>query len=255
MQKIPCFVEAMILTIGILVVSLLWLLMGSTINRLEKLCLTEPMVALFTGVLIGPVLHVIIIPETEQYSILEWSAKLTIAMALMASALKFKHSYLVSHKQTLGVLVLGGMLLMFAFSTLLSKYILDLKWAAAILIGAIITPTDPVVSSSMLSGKYADKYLNNNIKSSLHFESGINDGLAFPLVAIGWILFQRGSMDWLHWLKKVVFFENILAMAIGSLLGYLAGAVMHHAHKAGLMTKKNAPLFFCRFRTFCAGSP
>jgi NhaP-type Na+/H+ or K+/H+ antiporter len=67
------------------------------------------------------------------------------------------------------VLVVGGMLLMWAAASIISKYLLQLDWHTALLIGAIITPTDPVVSSAMISGKYADKLLNNNIKSSLFF--------------------------------------------------------------------------------------
>lgn len=226
------------LTVAILVVSLLWLSMGSIINKLQEIWLTEPLIALVVGCLIGPVLHIISIPQDQQHALLEWGAKLTIAMALMVAALKFKHSYLVSHKQMLGVLVVGGMLLMFVLSSLISKYILNLEWPVALLIGAIVTPTDPVVSSSMISGKFADKLLNNNIKSALFFESGINDGLAFPLVAIGWMLLQHGEMDWLHWLNKVVLYENLLAVVIGAALGYIAGIVMHYAHKAHLMTEK-----------------
>ena len=228
----------MTLTIAILIVSLLWLAMGSTINSLQRFFLTEPMIALLAGIVVGPVLHLIHVTEAQQDPLLEWGAKLTIAMALMASALKFKHKYLTEHKQMLGVLVVGSMLLMFAFSALLSKFVLNLGWPAALLIGAIITPTDPVVSSSMASGKYADKLLNNNIKSSLFFESGINDGLAFPLVAIGWMVFQKGEMEWLHWLKKTVLYENVLAIIIGSLLGYFIGMLMHYARKAHMMTKK-----------------
>ena len=228
----------MTLTIALLIVSLLWLIMGTTINSLQKFFLTEPMIALLAGIVVGPVLHIIHIPETQQDPLLEWAAKLTIAMALMASALRFKFNYLAKHKQMLSVLVLWGMLLMFAFSSLLAKYILSLNWPAALLIGAIITPTDPVVSSSMVSSKLADKLLNNNIKSPLFFESGINDGLAFPLVAIGWMLFKKGEMDWLHWFGKTVLYENVLAVIIGSLLGYLIGLVMHHARKAHMMTKK-----------------
>lgn len=228
----------MILTTAILIVSLLWLLLGALINKLQKLWLTEPMIALMTGIVVGPILLIIQIPEAERDIIIEWAAKLTIAMALMASALKLKHSYLLSHKKMLSVLVVGGMLFMFAISAILSKYILDLAWPAALLIGAIITPTDPVVSSSMISGKYADKFLNNNIKSSLFFESGVNDGLAFPLVAIGWMLFQKGQMDWLHWLEKNVLYENVLAVIIGSAIGYAAGKGMHYARKSHLMTKK-----------------
>ena len=228
----------MTLTIALLIASLLWLLMGSTINSLQRIWLTEPMIALLVGIVAGPVLHFIQVPEMQQDPLLEWGAKLTIAMALMSSALQLKHKFLASHKQMLGVLVVGGMLLMFGTSSLLSKYILNLDWPAALLIGAIVTPTDPVVSSSMISGKYADKLLNNNIKSSLYFESGVNDGLAFPLVAIGWMLVQKGEMDWLHWLEKTVLYENVVAVLCGALLGYLAGVIMHYAIKAQMMTKK-----------------
>jgi NhaP-type Na+/H+ or K+/H+ antiporter len=228
----------MTLTAAILIVSLLWLVMGSIINKLQKIWLTEPMVALLTGIVVGPVLHFIQIPKEMEHSLLEWVAMLTITMALMASSLKLKHSYIVSHKQMLSVLVVGGMLLMFGLSSLISKFVLNLGWPEALLIGAIVTPTDPVVSSSMISGKYADELLNNNIKSSLYFESGINDGLAFPLVAIGWMLLRRGEMDWHHWLQKTVVYENVLAVLIGSALGYIAGIVMHHARKAHLMTEK-----------------
>lgn len=226
------------LTIALLIVSLLWLMMGSIINKLQKVALTEPLIALLVGVIIGPLLQIISIPQEQQHSLLEWGAKVTIAMALMASALKMKHSYLMSHKQMLSVLVVGGMLMMCLFSVLLVKLLLGLDWIHAILIGAIITPTDPVVSSSMISGKYADKLLNNNIKSSLIFESGINDGLAYPLVAIGWILFQRYEMDWSYWLLTEVGYKNILAAVLGSVIGYIAGKIMHHAHKAHWMTKK-----------------
>ena len=226
------------LTIALLIVSLLWLSTGSIINKLQKFYLTEPMVALFTGILIGPVFHLITVPEEQQHSLLEWTTKLTIVMALMAAALKMKHSYLVSHKQMLSTLVVGGMLLMFGCSTLLVKYTLGLDWIHAILIGTIITPTDPVVSSAIVGGKYADKYLNNNIKSALTFESGINDGLAFPLVAIGWMLFERYDMDWSHWLVQEVGYKNVLAVLIGGAIGYLAGIILHRAHKANYMTKK-----------------
>ena len=228
----------MTLTISLLVVSILWLVLGSLINKLQNAFLTEPMIALMTGVVLGPVLGIINIPQELHHSLLEWGAKLTIAMALMASALKLKHKYLFTHKQMLSILVVGGMLLMFVLSTLIVKIILGLDWAHAILIGAVITPTDPVVSAAMISGKKAGKLLNNNIKSSLFFESGINDGLAFPLVAIGWMLLKDGSVEWLKWLTETVGYKNVLAVILGSILGYIAGLVMHHAHKANLMTQK-----------------
>ncbi|AHM58911.1 sodium/hydrogen exchanger [Flammeovirgaceae bacterium 311] len=228
----------MSLTLVLFIVSLLWLILGSIINKLQQIFLTEPIVALITGVMVGPVFSLITLAPEQQHQVLEWGAKLTITMSLMAAALKMKHSYLMTHKQMLSVLVLGSMLLMFVFSTLLVKFILGIEWPMAILIGAVVTPTDPVVSSSMISGKYADKYLNNNIKSSIIFESGVNDGLAFPLVAIGWMLFEPAGIDWSQWAVKDVGYQNIMAAAAGALIGYLAGLVMHKAHKANFMSQK-----------------
>ncbi len=45
-------------------------------------------------------------------------------------------------------------------------------------------------------------------------------------------------MDWLHWLEKAVLYENLLAVLLGAGLGYVAGLVMHRAHKAHIMTQK-----------------
>jgi L-cystine uptake protein TcyP (sodium:dicarboxylate symporter family) len=64
----------MTLTLTIFIVSLLWLLMGSTINSLQKIWLTEPMIALLTGIIVGPLLHLIQIPESQEHNILEWGA-------------------------------------------------------------------------------------------------------------------------------------------------------------------------------------
>jgi sodium/hydrogen antiporter len=226
------------LTISIFIISLLWLVTGSMVNLVERAWLTEPMIALLVGVMAGPVFHWVVIESWQQKELMEWGAKITVAMALMVAALRFKHSYLVNHKQMLSILTLGAMLLMFITSVLLTRYILGFNWPMSVLTGAIITPTDPVVSSSIISGKYGTRYLNNNIRSSIYFESGVNDGLAFPLVAIGWILLKTGHMDWHEWIVKVVLFENLLAVVAGGLLGYVAGKVMHIAHKKGLMTQK-----------------
>src|SRR5690554_4697332 len=139
-----------------LVVSLLWLVMGSIINKIQSLWLTEPMIALFVGVIMGPVLEVIVIPENSEHKIMEWGALITIAMALMAAALKFRHQYIVDHKRMLSVLVAGGLLFMFLFSALIAHLALVFDWPAALLTGAMVTHTDPVVSASMISGKLSN---------------------------------------------------------------------------------------------------
>lgn len=63
---------------------------------------------------------------------------------------------------------------------LITYLVFDMPWGLALLLGAVITPTDPVVSSTIVSGKLAEKFLPSRIRQTISFESGANDGLAFP---------------------------------------------------------------------------
>jgi sodium/hydrogen antiporter len=54
----------------------------------------------------------------------------------------------------------------------------DLSWAEAFLLGAVLSPTDPVVTSSVV----ASERVPTVVRLTLNLESGLNDGLALPFV-------------------------------------------------------------------------
>ncbi len=59
---------------------------------------------------------------------------------------------------------------------LAAKALTDLSWTEAFLLGALLSPTDPVLSSSVVTNPRVPRI----IRHSLNLESGINDGLALP---------------------------------------------------------------------------
>lgn len=65
----------------------------------------------------------------------------------------------------------------------------ELSWAEAFLLGAVLAPTDPVVSSSVVTAKRVPPL----IRHTLNLESGLNDGLALPLVLIFLVLAAPGG--------------------------------------------------------------
>lgn len=65
---------------------------------------------------------------------------------------------------------------MWLASGLLVYLILGLPFLAALLVGAVITPTDPVVSSTIVTGSVAEKNLPARLRHILSAESGFNDG-------------------------------------------------------------------------------
>lgn len=59
-----------------------------------------------------------------------------------------------------------------------TKLVTNLSWTEALLVGALLSPTDPVLSSSVVT----NPRIPRRIRHSLNLESGLNDGLALPAV-------------------------------------------------------------------------
>src|SRR5918992_4633627 len=57
-----------------------------------------------------------------------------------------------------------------------THWVVGLDWTAAFLVGALLSPTDPVLSSSVVTNPRVPRL----VRHSLNLESGLNDGLALP---------------------------------------------------------------------------
>ena len=162
------------------------LLSGLLVIKIQVLYLTGPMIAMLVGAILSPyVLNVVDMTQWEHAPrFLELASMLTISMALMAAAYKIPNPYLTEFKYAQAVILLLGMPLVFVLSGLIAYWIFDLPVAVAFLLGAVITPTDPVISSTIVSGKFAERLLPASVRHTLSFESAANDGLALPLVLL-----------------------------------------------------------------------
>ena len=109
--------------------------------------------------------------------ILEQASRLSLGVALMASALRVKRRDLRRLWKSAAVLLAGGMLLMWLFSGLIAYGVFGFSAAAAFLIGAIITPTDPVIAGSLVTGKLAEANIPQRLRYLITLEAGANDGL------------------------------------------------------------------------------
>lgn len=195
----------------------------------ERLFLSEPMVAVLAGALIGPsVLGFIDLaswgkPET----ILEQGSRLAIAMQVMGVALQLPKGYIQRNCRPLAVLLGLAMPLMWLSSGLLAYLILGLPFWEGMLLGAIVTPTDPILSSSVVTGKVAEQNLPANIRHTLSAESGANDGLAYLLVLLPILLLTQSPGEALsHWFTKTLLWEVVGALPLGALMGYAAGRTL-----------------------------
>ena len=95
--------------------------------------------------------------------------------------------------------------------------LVGLDWTESLLLGALLAPTDPVLSSSVVTNPRVPRV----IRHSLNLESGLNDGLALPAVLAFAALLRRGEQDFTWW--QFVLQDVTLGFAYGIALGCWPG--------------------------------
>jgi sodium/hydrogen antiporter len=121
---------------------------------------------------------------------------------------------------TMGLLALGAKL---AFP--------ELSWAEAFLLGAILSPTDPVVSSAIVTAQRVPAV----IRHTLNLESGLNDGLALPFVLVFLVLASTGADAASEAVELLG--EAAVGAAIGIVLGVIGGRLHSRLPGGGITAR------------------
>ncbi|MEK6250909.1 MAG: cation:proton antiporter [Actinomycetota bacterium] len=107
----------------------------------------------------------------------------------------------------------------------------DMGWAEAFLLAAVLTPTDPVVTSSVVTSQRVP----SPIRHMLNLESGLNDGLALPFVLFFLILAAPGGDAGGEAAKLLG--EAAFGAVVGVVLGLVGGRLHHHLPGGGLTAR------------------
>ena len=210
---------------ALIVVGASLLALGLLSRVIKRIFLSTVLLALLVGVAVGPEELAVIDPTStaEARRVMEELARITLAIALMGAGLHVTRGDLRENARRCISLLGVGMIGMWAMTGLGGWLLLDLPFWAGFLLGAILTPTDPVVASTLVTGPLAEGNLPRRLRRTLQIESGGNDGLALPFVLLAAYMLTRphgeAFTDWAGDAAK----EIGLAIAIALLLGYVAG--------------------------------
>ena len=202
------------------------LVLSAFSGSLQRISLPGPVLALASGALIGPFgLDLLRIESfgSARAPLLEEVTRVTLAVGLTSVALRLPHGYWRANLRWVVVIIGLGMPVMFAVATGLLWGLLGLPFLVALLLGAIITPTDPVVTTPIVTGSLAEAKVTERGRHNLSSESGINDGAAYLFVLAPLLLLTEPDTAWRELFTSVLLWEVLAGVAFGALAGWLLG--------------------------------
>ncbi|WP_137896353.1 cation:proton antiporter [Ramlibacter sp. 2FC] len=209
------------LFVGALLVTMV--LAGTLLGRLP---LSSAMVYLILGWLLGPDVSNVLRPDPfVNARTLELLAEVALLISLFSVGLQLGVPMRDRRWRLPLRLAFVSMVAMVAMVTALGVWVLDLPLGAAVLLGAILAPTDPVLASGVHSdpGSQPDR-----LGFSLAGEGGLNDGAAFPFVMLGFGLLGMHDMGpgFVRWWGIDLVWATVGGVAIGGALGAATGRLV-----------------------------
>lgn len=205
----------------LLFLGLLLLAMVLVNTALRSLPLTSPMVYLLTGWVLGPAAMDALRPDPTAHSaLLEQIAELGLLVSLFAVGLQLRARMRDRRWRVPLKLAFVSLSLVVLMVAAVGVLLLGLALGVAIVLGAILAPTDPVLASALQQEKGAEAH---PVGFTLAAEGGFNDGAAYPFVILGLALAGLVERPLLHWLVVDFVWSTVGGLGIGFTLGALVG--------------------------------
>jgi NhaP-type Na+/H+ or K+/H+ antiporter len=208
------------------VVGLLLIVMALGDSLLARLPLSTSMLYLAVGAAVSPLwLGWTSLAAGSATKGLEQLAEIVVLLSLFGSGLKMSAGLRDGRWLLPLRLAILSMLVTVALVASVGVLALGLPLGAAILLGGILAPTDPVLASDVQVAEPGDR---DRLRFALTGEAGLNDGTAFPLVLLGLGLLglhEIGSFGW-RWLAADVLWAVAAGVVIAAVLGTAVGQLV-----------------------------
>jgi NhaP-type Na+/H+ or K+/H+ antiporter len=209
-------------TVWYIIVGALLVTMALAGTLVRRLPLTASLLYLALGVALGPWGAGLIRLDAIRWApVLERVTEVAVIVSLFTAGLKTRVPLRDGRWWLPARLASASMVVTVGLVALAGVYGLGLSWGAAILLGAILAPTDPVLASDVQLAHPGDR---DRLRFGLTGEAGLNDGTAFPFVMLGLLLLglhHRPGGLW-GWLGVDV----LWAVAGGILIGGVCGTIV-----------------------------
>ena len=214
----------------------------------NRLHLSEPPLALLTGIIFGP-------RGLDALDPIGWGflddltmefARVIAGLQVFAVGLELPKYYMSRHWKSL-LWMLGPVM---TFGWIVCAFLIRLLFNAdiptSLMIAACLTPTDPVLAASVLANSQFSNRVPSRIKHLLSAESGCNDGISFPFLYIGLIFLidknPGGALK--DWALITILYQCTLGILVGMILGVVANRLLRFSDDRKLIGPSSFIVFY-----------
>lgn len=228
----------------------------------EKFYLSEALISTMAGLTLSP--HALNWIRPLEYAndnpvdletVTLYFSRLVLGVQLVLAGIQLPVKYLKTEWKSLFWLLGPGMCIMWICTSLL-------VWAMvpgvgilfALAVGSCVTPTDPVLSNSIVKGKFADKNIPKVLQDVIVAESGANDGLGYPFLFLALYLVKFTDDHGLGvlggggkaiglWFGITWGYTILLSVLYGAVVGWVAKELLHWAEERKYVDRESFLVF------------
>ncbi|WP_432548195.1 cation:proton antiporter [Kineococcus sp. SYSU DK004] len=202
----------------------------------DRLPVNLPMTFLGVGALLGLVPGLPLVSPLEHPVATEHVTEIVVIISLMGAGLALDRPVGWRRWASTWRLIVVAMPLTIGLVALTGSVLGGLPVAAAVLLGAAMAPTDPVLATDVQVGEPADEEgAEDEVRFALTSEAGLNDGAAFPVVHLAVVLATAGATAGAlgGWVLEDVLLRTVVGLGVGLAVGQLLGRLFFRLHLGG----------------------
>lgn len=231
-------------------------LLAAVLPRLLKgVPFSLPMAFLGLGAVIGAVPGLPSVDPVEHEAVTEHLTEVVVIISLMGAGLAIDRPVGWRRWRSTWQLLAVAMPLTVALVALTGSLLGGLPLAAAVLLGAALAPTDPVLAGDVQVAEPSEASDEDEVRFALTSEAGLNDGAAFPAVylAIGLAAHAGALGSWVWgWALGDLLLRLAVGVGVGLALGWGLGRLFFHAGPEALRLSRQVEGFTALAVTFLA---
>lgn len=223
----------------------------------NRLHLAEPPLATLVGILLGPRVAGVLTPEQWGLgdNVMQEITRIILSIECFTIGVGLPKRYFSKSWKSIAWMLVPVMSFGWLVCGMFIWLLFGVPYQIALVISACLTPTDPVLASSILANSVFSERIPSRIKNFLSAESGCNDGTAFPFLYVGLSILMTDTFlsTFKEWFLITILWQCVFGIFLGLIIGRTANSLLRISDKKKLIARPTYVVFYLLLALFCVG--